>query len=74
MEPKELSEVNQEITCQLTELQEANKKQLAINTSPSEKITSQCETSGGSRPGHQVSGTWSKFPKLSECRQKSHFQ
>ena len=42
-EVKELSEVNQEITCQLAELQEAYKKHLAINTSLEKKITSQCE-------------------------------
>ena len=29
--------------------------------------------SGGSRPGHKVSGTWSKFPNLNENGQKSHF-
>ena len=29
--------------------------------------------SSGSRPGHKVSGTWSKFPNLNEIGQKSHF-
>ena len=29
--------------------------------------------SGGSRPGHKVSGTRSKFPNLNENGQKSHF-
>ena len=29
--------------------------------------------SGGSRPGHKVSGTQSKFPNLNENGQKSHF-
>ena len=43
-EVEELSEVNQENTCQLAELQEAYKKQLTINTSLKKKITSQCET------------------------------
>ena len=30
-------------------------------------------TSGGSRPGHRVSGTRSKFPNLNENGQKYHF-
>ena len=29
--------------------------------------------SGGSRPGHKVSGLRSKFPNLNENGQKSHF-
>ena len=29
--------------------------------------------SSGSRPGHKVSGTQSKFPNLNENGQKSHF-
>ena len=31
------------------------------------------ESSGGSRLGHRVSGTWSKFPNLNENGQNSHF-
>ena len=30
------------------------------------------ECSGGSRPGHTVSGTRSQFPNLNENGQKSH--
>ena len=33
----------------------------------------QHQTSGGSRPGHKVSGTRSKFSNLNENGQKSHF-
>ena len=28
---------------------------------------------GGSRPSHEVSGTWSRFPKLNESRQQYDF-
>ena len=36
-------------------------------------VLSRAEISGGSRPGHKVSGTRSKFPNLNENGQKSHF-
>ena len=36
-------------------------------------ITLGKQCSGISRPSHKVSGTWSKFEKLNENRQKSHF-
>ena len=46
---------------------------LPLNDLSIPKDTTKAKFSGGSRPGHKVSETRSKFPNLNENGQKCHF-